>query len=963
MSKNNRDDFEENKDFELDLSFFKKLNFKKFNKKFWYNFSVFLLLLFVVFVSVNVRMQPLNLPAIDDSVKANVYNNIKVQIANSIKQQYPGVPDYIISSKVDEEFKKYISQPGVKEQINNAIKQASEQQKAFFRHNDRTDWAYMPDIDPYFWLRYAKNILYTGHIGYKIVDGKEWDSKQLAPIGREVTPDRWHAYFLAYWYKFLNFFNSDLTPERAAMYYPVFVYTLMAVLLFFIGLFVLDVYGAFFSSLTSVLIVGSLNRTLFGRADTDAWVLFFPVLTFFFFILSLRQKKFSLKILYALLSGFVSGLFSYAWGGWWYVPDFIFASVIVYVAFILFLELFNFYVKNKDNFSFSFKTFKELFVELVNNSVVKSTLIVTFVYSIVMMISVYFIRGNLNAIFAPFFALSFGKIKAPTRADFFPNVLTTVAELNPGKNFDNVINSTLGYVNSFGFNFTKLIFVIAVFGVFMLVFYDIYKKFSFKKGIDIESLGLKPFFGFLILVWFFAGVYASLKGIRFVLLLAPALSIAFGAGLAYIIILVNDILKFYKYKNLVRYSSVVLTILFLLIFFFSPSFAVGVDGSKNFVFKGFYGQAKAVAKSDLPLIDDTWISVFDDIKTKTSNDSIITSWWDFGHHFIYFTNRSVTFDGTTQDSEVAHWVGRLFLTNNENESLGILRMIDCSGSRGFYNIRDNVTHDDFKTLYLLKKLVLINNKDDAKKYLESLGYNNNEVNLILNQTHCDAPESVVIASADMIGKAAVWAHFGAWSFEKADVYNKVVRKNMNQNDALKYIVKRLNVSQVDAYEIYRKIKSFNNDQANAWISPWPSYYGSVNCKKENFTLDCTTRMQNNIVPLKVDLENKTAYFESNGRAFVPLMYLTKEGYKYSNKDKNPFNIAVALINDSENYKVVLSDPLLYDSMFTKLYYFDGEGLKCFNLLSSHPWPKGGKINTYTSNWTCKDKNVSKYYLE
>ncbi len=935
-----------------------KFDFKKLNFSFFSKYSVVFLLLFVIFISVFVRMQPLDLPAIDDSVRNSVYNNIKVQIANQIKLQNPGVPDYIIQPKVEEEFKKYISQPGVKEQIESSISKFSEEQKDFFRHDNST-WAYMPDIDPYFWLRYANNILYTGHIGYEIVNGKEWDSKQLAPIGREVTPDRWHAYFLAYWYKTLHFFNSDITPERAAMYYPVFIYTLMAVLLFFIGLFVLDVYGAFFSSLTSVLIVGSLNRTLFGRADTDAWVLFFPVLTFYLFILSLRQEKFSLRLFYALLSGFVSGLFSYAWGGWWYVPDFIFGSVLLYILFLFFLEAYNFVLDK--GFVFSFNSFKQFFLDLYNNVVVKNTLFVTFVYTFFTLLTVFFIRGNLNAIFAPFFALSFGKIKVPTRADFFPNVLTTVAELNPGENFNNVMNAALGIINSSGF--TKIVFFIAIFGVFMLLFYDLFKKGFLKKKVDIKSLGLKPFFAFLILVWFFASVYASLKGIRFVLLLAPALSIAFGIGLAYIIIIVKDVLKSNKMESYVKLSSTVLFVLFLLIFFFTPSVAVNPDYSKSFVFKGFFGQALFIAKSDLPLIDDTWISVFDDIKSKTPSDSIITSWWDFGHHFIYFTNRSVTFDGTTQDSEVAHWVGRLFLTDNEIESNGILRMLDCSGSKGFYVIR-NITNDDFKALYLLKNLVLIHDKVDAEKYLESLGYNNNEINIILSQTHCDAPEAVVIASADMIGKAAVWGHFGSWSFEKADVYNKVVRQNMNQNDALKYIVERLNVSQTEAYSIYRQIKTFNNDQANAWISPWPSYYGTGTCNLvDNNTLDCTSNIQGSLFPLKINLDSREAYVESDGRKMLPLFYLTKQGYEYSNKDKNPFNIGVTLINESNNYKVVFADPSLIGSMFTRMYYFDGEGLECYNLLSSHPWPRGGKINTFTSNWTCTNKTVEKYYLE
>ncbi|MEK6854406.1 MAG: STT3 domain-containing protein, partial [Nanoarchaeota archaeon] len=46
--------------------------------------------------------------------------------------------------------------------------------KDFYR--DENGRPYSPDIDPYYWNRYAKNIVETGHIGDEIKNGEEWDN-------------------------------------------------------------------------------------------------------------------------------------------------------------------------------------------------------------------------------------------------------------------------------------------------------------------------------------------------------------------------------------------------------------------------------------------------------------------------------------------------------------------------------------------------------------------------------------------------------------------------------------------------------------------------------------------------------------------------------------------------------------------------------------------------------------------
>jgi asparagine N-glycosylation enzyme membrane subunit Stt3 len=73
------------------------------------------------------------------------------------------------------------------------------------------------------------------------------------------------------------------------------------------------------------------------------------------------------------------------------------------------------------------------------------------------------------------------------------------------------------------------------------------------------------------------------------------------------------------------------------------------------------------------------------IGNNTSNNTVITSWWDFGHLFTYEANRPVTFDGSSQNSPRAYWVGKALLTSNETLSVGILRMLGIKWRSSSFN--------------------------------------------------------------------------------------------------------------------------------------------------------------------------------------------------------------------------------------------------------------------------------------
>ena len=170
-------------------------------------YGVIFIALIPIILSIYVRMQAGFLPVTDDWAANSVITSIRSQVRGSIDQQYPNLPDANKNALVDAQLQKILSENS--QQIGQQIKATSAYFRAFFQ--DENGKNYMPDIDPYYWMRYTKNILDHGHPGDILKDGKPFDNHQLAPIGRFVTPDTFYPYFSAYFYKFLHFFAPDLT--------------------------------------------------------------------------------------------------------------------------------------------------------------------------------------------------------------------------------------------------------------------------------------------------------------------------------------------------------------------------------------------------------------------------------------------------------------------------------------------------------------------------------------------------------------------------------------------------------------------------------------------------------------------------------------------------------------------------------------------------------------------------------
>ena len=409
------------------------------------------------------------------------------------------------------------------------------------------------------------------------------------------------------------------------------------------------------------------------------------------------------------------------------------------------------------------------------------SVLVTYLLSTAVFVSIFTSFDQLiRVVLLPFQFLS---LKAVAVTSYWSNIRTTVAELNV-VSLSNVIGQLGG----------RLLFTLALAGILLMLF---------KKDHEGKR---NPQFAFLFALWLAASLFATTKGVRFILQATPIVAITLGSFLglswAYASGWISRELKF----NLP--VTKVLVFLLLALLLIQPM-------------KDGYSQAFHSA----PSMNDAWYNTLSKIRNEAPKDIVITSWWDFGHWFKAVADLPVTFDGGTQTNWGAYWVGKSLLTDDEKNSVGIVRMLNCGQNEAFKEL-NKIIADVPETIELLN-IIVAQDKGAAIKTLQKYDLSSEDIKAVMRYTHCDAPEDYYITSEDMIGKAGVWGHFGSWDFKKAVMY--LHTKNLEQSDAISKLMANLSVSETTAKQYYTEIKTTSADN---WIAPYRIYVRSAGMRKK-----------------------------------------------------------------------------------------------------------------------------------
>ncbi len=952
-------------------------------KKYCENFKVFFknnkrtmsILITIVLISVvmafafYVRSGPITLNGMDDKIAANTYAQIKSLISQDINQRYQNLDQIYKQELIDKEFQKVLDSGiyelnGQKVVLDDLIKQNQDYVKEAFK--DDNGQTYLNAIDPYSFLRRADNLVNLGTIGDEMINGEGYETKQLAPLRKKVDDSRifFHVWLES---KLLN--KNQSVPEETSKIYliPVILVILTVIPIYFlIRLFTNDLF-AFFGSLLLVSIGTYVSRTVAGFVDTDGYVVLFPILITTIIIFSFLNKNRYLSFLLGLISGFFQGLFLSAWAPGWFIFVFLIFTFLVYMIYFIVI---NYFIKK----------IKEFKATLINLSLLLLTyLISSFVFTYLL------IHDNI-------FSLAFNGVissnskLATINSNMWPNVFTSVAELNPAS-FLQIIQSVGG----------SIVFLIAMLGLVMLVLDFKLRNEEFKLynrsillisliwflliingnflvfltanhaflflillflpiGISIIfsllNLNISPkiFLGILLSVWMAGTIYMSLNGVRFILLLGPAFAIAFGIGLYYLARIINNFfINEFKIRDSLKKvvpGYLIIGLLFLVLF------------------QPMASQAISISNGTAPNFDDAWYEAMSNIKNDSDSSAIITSWWDFGHFFAAVADRGVTFDGGSQTTPRAYWVGRLLLENDEDKAHDILRMLVCGGNEAHNTFLSYTPGTSADVVKVNKVIISTLGKDINETW--AIISNNKYYKLTEEQSRnimkylaCDKPvEDYLITSGDMVGKAGVWAHWGSWDFTKKYVYdyrNKLTPEeiafNIDENVSLiKKYIKELD--EIKTRASLENIKE--NDLVNQWFAPYPSYIPIqgqylFGCLEDSNLIKC-----NNGVSINIQTGEVSSQFGENVK-FKDLYFPT------INNDVSKINVGegdidLILIPNNGKYSLLLAQSPLGGSVFTKLFYLNGYGTKYFKKFDEKQSMTGVNIKVWKVLWELPKEN-------
>jgi dolichyl-diphosphooligosaccharide--protein glycosyltransferase len=793
----------------------------------------------------------------------------------------------------------------------------SDESKALYQ--DANGIPYFSEMDSYFNYRMTEDYLDHGYLGDTKINGTNWDLHSYYPPGREAEYTPLIVYVTAFTYKFLNIF-SQIPLTTIAFWIGAFIASLAVIPAYFFIRRVTNDWGGITAAILVATAPAYFSHTFAGFFDTDQFNMLLPLFTVWFFIESIRADDFKNRSIFAVLSAISLFIFSTAWEGWIYIFYLLIIATIAYLLVSNYLLGWK-TIKKRDEYANSMEWFKD-------QSGIFAVVVFVVLSSILILIS----SGPSDYATSLLGPVGFTQLQASVQqTSSYPNVFVSVAELQ--------VPSLLDAINNVG---GIVVFVFSLLGLFLLLW-----RLKPRKKEDLEALKSneeskksnkdktrkrrskkhskkrrrekpkdKPketekkfimpelkdkdkrdylLYAILLSLWLLITAYALTKGVRFAE--AFALPVSLSAGI-FIGLMLGYVKGYIKTPNL----QTVVMIILVLAAIFAPVYS-----------------AFAISVNVLPGTDDSMVNSLNWIKGNTSNNTVITSWWDYGHLFAAVADRPVTFDGGTQNSPRAYWVGKSLTTNNESLSVGILRMLSTSGDLGPLTM-DNYTKSTGKSVEILNNILGVDKETALTILTTKYGLTLDQAQKIINYTHPDNPNpNLLITSSDMVGKAGWWTYFGNWNFQtnNSTAYSYVQGEGVvipsNEtglsNNTTVIIANNAIIAEIIDNNITAGIVNVNQLQ-------------NQNMSTSELISQLITGLQGNSSTLVIK-PHKLIVMQDNN---ITQNEIVSNGSAYS----------IVIVKNNGTYMTYLMNKELEDSIFTKLYLLKGQGVTQFILNYEQP---------------------------
>ena len=823
---------------------------------------------------------------------------------------------------------------------------------------DSSGLPYFSEMDSYYNLRLTEDYVDHGYVGDEMINDTEWDMHRYAPTGEKVNYEMGIVYITSCLH---NLFGNQ-TVKETAFWTGAIISALAVIPAFIFSRRLTNDYGAIVATLIIALAPNYFSHTFAGFFDTDMFYYIFALFFVFFFVETIRAKNIIFKILFAVLSIISIGLFSMSWQGYiFYVGLMGLFSVIYLIA----CYIFNVGDDNQEEYPNKLQWFirQNELLSIIILGVIGFVGLALFqgidgvlgiFGSVTSLLSLQSASRTIGGF--PNVLISVAEMQTPSMLGAGMTSLFLA-------NTNGAVNGIGGILVLFA---ALVVLYILVSRAWKFRSADMAvdnskpqkgrrlsaakkldndRKFQFSMA-DLKFGGDNPIladkrltvlYATLFVVWVVVTALAATRGSRFITTLV--LPFAFLTG-----IFVGFACDYIK-SRLDNDKWIVVAVIFCAVFAAVPLATINnVLGAVLFVVIVAVGLASVYLLKDnsadkkhvpikkyvlivalvlalvtpsicgayqtsdqvVPGTSDSMWNAMKWINETQPEDTVVTSWWDFGYLFEVAADRQVTFDGGSQSGERAFWLGQAMTTDNLELSAGIFRMLNTKGTLADEYLTTNVTGSTGNTTDILLD-ILPRTADDAQKVLTTkYGLSAAEANQTIEYTHPSNPRPVIfVASSDMLSKAGWWSFFGAWNFEN--------QSSVNYNYYVPY--DQVTVKSGESGKL-----ALLNDQGmtvNAVIER-----GSGN---NTTTAHVESVYTENGEPIKV-----------NGSEYNPLkasrLILIEDGYIMKNesiKGADDGNYTLFIMGDKDQYTPLLMSNELENSMFTRLYLLGGANQNIF----------------------------------
>lgn len=607
-----------------------------------------------------------------------------------------------------------------------------EQARAQLRYQgeDGAEYVYLSGVDGYLWARHARNYLRQGTSCDAIVASECRDTYVNAPVGARMIYQRsLHIAAIVGLHRLVTFFHPAYPLLSSTFLVSVVIGVLGVVPAFFIGWRLAGTVGGLCASILSAAHPVFLTRSIGG--DNDVWNVVLPLFMAWAAISACAATTQARRLVYATLAGGVVGVQAATWSGWPF-------SYLIVLTSLLALTL----VTSGQHVLGA----RDLALWRVPH--VRHAALVTASFYLTAGVSTIWAGVEQSALALPgsFLWSLLPSLQplppsAPAPNAVWPQVLTTVGELQKA---------------SFGG------FVEVLYGPFFFVGSFVGLVLLMICGLTQNRLATidRPA-AIVTSVWFFAALYLSTKGVRFLLFVGPPFAFTFAVAAAWGLTVLRCLVVYYFPRQQTREPLLRYAVLALLVMF--PAHR-GIQTARN----------------TLPQMTDAWWDTLTQLRDQSSADAIINTWWDYGHWTKYIAERRVTSDGASLTTHVHHWLGKALVTSSEQESLGLLRMLNCGsdatplpeGKRGAYDkalaqLQDPILAHDF-----VAELAWLD-KASARAALQERAFPGEAQDDLIRSTHCEPPEAYLVLSTEQMSKTRSWWHLGLWNFRAPEATPQV----------------------------------------------------------------------------------------------------------------------------------------------------------------------------------------------